>query len=290
MPGSPNSDSSGEESSNSHGCEDCTRKDESQSKKSVGAVRKQKACVSTLNEQVSDTAFIRNLKSSLKNNESLRVNRRGLVDLNDSGEKPVFSADELYRNRRLGLSFKAISKKLGIDKSKEELLQVSRVLQAGCKDCLPSIDAVDIPYRRSLPTPLWYLWDSELDIIGKSALPSQVDLMAQSPHFRVLQHLGTDAGWMLQTLLDVQQVVHQEVLNSFEYTLQDSTLGQVELWTNHLPSTLIRQAIVLERRVSEAAFQMTPSYQEGNGRCRCGGVKSLKFKWKQNPLDHPSFF
>ena len=50
---------------------------------------------------------------------------------------------------------------------------------------------------------------------------------------------------------------------------------------------------------------MTPSYQAGNGRCRCGGVKSLKFKWKQNPLarvyftqppkkegwsiDHPSF-
>ena len=60
----------------------------------------------TLNEQVSDTAFIRNLKSSLKNNESLQINRRGLVDLNDSGEKPVFSADELYWNRRLGLSFK----------------------------------------------------------------------------------------------------------------------------------------------------------------------------------------
>ena len=44
-------------------CEDGTRKDVSQSKKSIGAVRKQKACVSTLNEQVSDTAFIRKLKS-----------------------------------------------------------------------------------------------------------------------------------------------------------------------------------------------------------------------------------
>ena len=97
------------------------------------------------------------------------TSRRGLVDVNDIGEKPVFSPDELYRNRRLGLSVKAISKKLGIDKSKEE-------------------------------------------------------------------------------------------------------------------------ALVLERRVSEAAFQMTPSYQEGNGRCRCGGVKSLKFKWKQSPIDLPSFF
>ena len=56
----------GEESPDSHGCENGTRKDVSQSKKSVGAVRKQKACVSTLNEQVSDTAFIRNLKSPLR--------------------------------------------------------------------------------------------------------------------------------------------------------------------------------------------------------------------------------
>ena len=95
---------------------------------------------------------------------------------------------------------------------------------------------------------------------------------------------------MLQTFLDVQQVVHQEVLNSFEYASQDSPLGQVELWTNHLSSTVLRQALVLERRVSEAAFQMTSSFQEGSGRCRCGGVKSLKFKWKQSPIDHPSFF
>ena len=150
---------------------------------------------------------------------------------------------------------------------KEELLQVSRVLRAGCKDCLPSIDAVDIPYCRSLPIPLWYLWDSELDIIGKAALPSQVDLMAQSPHVRVLQHLGANTGWMLQTFLDVQEGVHHEVLNSFEYALEDSALGQVELWINHLPSTLIRQALVLERRVSEAAFQMIPSYQKGSGHC-----------------------
>ena len=59
-----NSDSSGKESPDSHGCENGTRKDVSQSKKSIGAVRKQKACVSTLNEQVSDTAFIRKLKSN----------------------------------------------------------------------------------------------------------------------------------------------------------------------------------------------------------------------------------
>ena len=189
MSSPPDRDSSDEDydaSANSRADENVTRdqdKDVSQSK-STSIVRKHKAqgASSTLNEQVNDTAFIRNLKSSLRTNQSLCVNRRGLVDLNDTGEKPVFSADELYRNRRFGLSFKAIAKKLGIGTSKEEVLQISRVLQAGCRDCLPSIEMVDTPYRRSLPTPLWYLWDSELDVIGKSALPSQADLMAQSPH------------------------------------------------------------------------------------------------------------
>ena len=94
MPNSLNSDTSGEESPDSRECEggDGTDKDVSQSRKSVGAVRKQQACVSTLNEKVSDTTFIRNLKSLLKSNQSLLVNFRVLVGLNNYGEKPIFSA------------------------------------------------------------------------------------------------------------------------------------------------------------------------------------------------------
>ena len=63
------------------------------------------------------------------------TSRRGLVDVNDIGEKPVFSPDELYRNRRLGLSVKAISKKLGIDKSKEEALVLERRVNIACLWC-----------------------------------------------------------------------------------------------------------------------------------------------------------
>ncbi len=36
---------------------------------------------------------------------------------------------------------------------------------------------------------------------------------------------------------------------------------------------------------------MTPSFPSvGQGRCKCGAVKSLKFKWKDQPIPHPSFF
>ena len=36
---------------------------------------------------------------------------------------------------------------------------------------------------------------------------------------------------------------------------------------------------------------MTPSYPDiGQGRCKCGAAKSLKFKWKDQPISHPSLF
>ena len=124
----------------------------------------------------------------------LKDRPRRLFQYNSSAENTGFSPlslrstrplrfickDSLFLRELFRFLMKAVSltcsfrvshiQKLGIDKLKEGLLQVSRVLQAGCKDCLPSIDAVDIPYCRSLPIPLWYLWDSEVDIIGKSAL------------------------------------------------------------------------------------------------------------------------
>lgn len=55
--------------------------------------------------------------------------------------------------------------------------------------------------------------------------------------------------------------------------------------------TLLDQALKIEQAVSEAAYQMTPSFPGlGQGRCKCGSLKSLKFKWKDQPIPHPSFF
>ena len=45
------------------------------------------------------------------------------------------------------------------------------------------------------------------------------------------------------------------------------------------------------RANSGAAYQMTPFFPGlGQGRCKCGALKSLKFKWKDQPIPHPSFF
>ena len=238
--------------------------------------------------QDKETAFVRNLKTSIHNRKPLRVNRRGLVKLNDEVEKPVFSADELYRNRQRGLSCKAIAKKIGVDTSKDEVVHISRVLKSGCgKD----IESIKTPNKRALPTPLWYLWESELEVIEDCALPSRSMLMAQNPHVRIVENLGEDSCWLLQVYLMVQKVVHNEIMFSFQTAASDSPLGEVEDWSNHLGSSLLDRALKIERSVCEAAYQMTPSFPGlGQGRCKCGAMKSLKFKWKENPVPHPSFF
>ena len=118
-----------------------------------------------------ETMYVHTLKSCVKDKELLRTNHRGLVPLNDDQDKPTFALDELHRNRKPGLSYKAIAKKVGIDTFKEDVIAISRVLESG--GSLPSIESISTPYRRSLPSPLWFLWDSEFEVM-KSALPSHV--------------------------------------------------------------------------------------------------------------------
>ena len=241
--------------------------------------------------QDKETAFVRNLRTSICNKKPLRVNRRGLVKLNEEVEKPAFSANELYRNRQRGLSCKAIAKKIGVDTSKDEVVQISRVLKTGCGKKMPDIESIKTPYKRVLPTPLWYLWESELEVIEESALPSRSMIMGQNPHVRIVEKLGDDSFWMLQVYLTVQRVVHDEIMYSFQSAASDSPLGELEDWSNHLGSSLLDQALKIERSVCEAAYQTTPNFPGlGQGRCKCGAVKSLKFKWKEEPIPHPSFF
>jgi hypothetical protein len=56
-------------------------------------------------------------------------------------------------------------------------------------------------------------------------------------------------------------------------------MGEREEWSNHLGSRLLDQALKIEQSITKAAYQMTASFPGiGQGRCKCGAVKSLKFK------------
>ena len=117
-----------------------------------------------------DKAFPQRIKSLMEQNECLLANRRGNVENLNEQEKPTFYPEELIANRKRGLSFSCIGKKLGIDNTKGEVLNVFTVMK-DIDNTLTNVENVECPIVRSLPTPLWYLFESELDIIAKESVP-----------------------------------------------------------------------------------------------------------------------
>ena len=65
-------------------------------------------------QKKTETTYCAGLRDAMRNNLPLRANRRGVI-LTSDGERPSFTIDKLSRNRRMGLSYKQIGKKLGID-------------------------------------------------------------------------------------------------------------------------------------------------------------------------------
>ena len=102
--------------------------------------------------------------------EPLKVNRRGVVPLTSTSEKPVISAEEFIENHRRGMSYVSIGKKLGIDPSKEKVLSVYKILKEVDDDFL-DVESEDITVPKQYPAPLWFLWSSELDVLAKASVP-----------------------------------------------------------------------------------------------------------------------
>lgn len=124
----------------------------------------------------------------MKAKKTLYANRRGIHSACDI--KPKITVSELIRYRKIGLSYKQIGRKLGIDCHKEDVIQVYKVLGS-------NIEEVKAPAKVSPPTPLWYLFDSEKELIKDYLLPSQTDVKQLLPQKRVLSRLGENAGFML---------------------------------------------------------------------------------------------
>ena len=94
------------------------------------------------------------LAASLKEKKALYANRRGIAPLHS--DKPEITASELIYMKKLGLSYKQIGKKLGIDSHKEDVLQVFEAV--GC-----DVQSITCPAKVAPLTPLWYLFESELN-------------------------------------------------------------------------------------------------------------------------------
>jgi len=113
-----------------------------------------------------EKAYPQSVLRALKEKSPLYANRRGIVPLNAEKDKPIITSDELYKNRRLGLSFKSIGKKLGIECSRDEVVRVFDIIRDNSPGNVPDIQALRVPVKRNLPTPLCFCFNSELDLIA----------------------------------------------------------------------------------------------------------------------------
>ena len=177
------------------------------------------------------------MKGCILSNEPLKANRRGIVVLSSTSEKPVISA-ELLENCRGGMSYASISKKLGIDPSKEEVLSVFKILKEVGDDFL-DVESEDIIIPRQYPTPLWFMWNSELDVIAQASVPDVNDILSSSISSRIIERLGEDAADKIASFLDVNQIMVEEVGSSLSSADRKSNIGKVLLHSNHFPKKVI---------------------------------------------------
>ena len=152
-----------------------------------------------------DKAYPRKIKASMEDKRILLANRICITNNFIEQEKPSFTPEELYENRKRGLSFSSIGKKLGIDNTKEEVLNVYKVMQE-CDGSLPDIETMETHALKSYPTPLWFLFNSELDIIAKDAIPDDSNISTGVPR-RISERLGERAVELLGAYMLVNTVV-----------------------------------------------------------------------------------
>ena len=236
-------------------------------------------------------AFPQKIKTLMTKGESLLANRRGIVSNFNEQEKPSFSAQELIENRRRGISFSSIGKKLGIDNTKEEVLSVFSVMKE-IDGTLPDVGDIDrdCPMVKTYPTPFWYFFNSELDIIAKESIPVAQHFLQTNVQERVASRLGEKAGEMLCNYLEVNERVKEEITSSISNCGQSSPLGRLDMWSNGLQRKLITSCCDTLSSVAKSAMQHSATQPDQHvGRCQCGGVKVLKVNWK-NVSDLPSFF
>ena len=227
------------------------------------------------------------LQSALNAGEPLRANRRGVVPLSSEHDKPIITPSELIQLRRLGLSYKQIGRKLGIDPHKVEVLQVYHAVEKSTKI---NIETFKAPSKVTPPTPLWSLFSSEIDEIQKNLLPSKTDVLQLQPQNRIRDRLGDNAGYMMAIYLKVSEIMREEVQSAITGAPANSSVGKLNEWTGDVSSQVLAQAASIYEAVGHAAYQITDYWKPEAGRCKCSAVKALRFGWHSNPIPHASFF
>ena len=60
------------------------------------------------------------------------------------------------------------------------------------------VESIKAPTRIQPRTPLWFLFDSELDLIANHAFPTEASILQRNPQNTLVEKLGEHAGYMLE--------------------------------------------------------------------------------------------
>ena len=142
----------------------------------------------------------------------LRCNRRGIVSLSSGSEKPSLSVEELLENRRRGMSYASIGRKLGIDPSKDEVLNIYRAIKEAAPET-PDVEKENVTVLKHYLSPLWFLWKSEADIVAKECAVSLDGILSMGISSRIVSRLGEGASTKLAAFVEVSKMMTEEVGN-----------------------------------------------------------------------------
>ena len=236
-----------------------------------------------------EKAYPTTVKSAVGANDILRCNRRGIVSLSSGSEKPSLSVEELLENRRRGMSYASIGRKLGIDPSKDEVLNIYRAIKEAAPET-PDVEKENVTVLKHYPTPLWFLWKSEADIIAKECAVNLDGILSMGISSRIVSRLGEGASTKLAAFVEVSKMMTEEVRITLTNVDRKTELGKVLAWSNDLQSKVVHSCGTLWSEIGKSALQQTPDAEafSGRGRCRCGSSKALKCSWHGGV--HPSFF
>ena len=149
------------------------------------------------------------------------------------------------------------------------------------------IERVSGPAKVAPPTqvPLWYLFDSEREVINNCALPS-------TPIF---------SNFCLKREYVIVLVIILVSFSQHTLKLQKSRsanvshwcfpIGELQNWDDGLSAALIHQSASIHSAVGRAAYQLSDYCVPPEiGRCKCSAIKTLHYGWHTTPIPHPSFF
>ena len=120
-------------------------------------------------------------------------------------------------------------------------------------------------------------------------MPGIKKILATSVQEKVASRLGERGCKMLSTFIEVNEIIKEELVIAMNNGSSESYPGMLAGWTNNLARKVFNASSETYTSIAKAALHHTVT-NKGSGYCQCGGVRVLKFTWREGNDSVPSFW